>query len=64
MTYTYATMAVRNALYTEIRNELIACGYDHAIHGSGATEALDMHGIALVRADPVEPKDPAQGSAT
>ena len=51
MTYTYALLDVSAAAYDEIAAKLHAAEYDHAFHEGGA---IDMHGIALMRAPPQE----------
>jgi hypothetical protein len=50
-TYTYALMEVSPSTYDEVRANLVAAQYQHAIHDrkSEPHEALDMHGIALVK---------------
>ena len=51
-THTLALMAVSLAAFTEVKGNLQAAGYDHAIHpsrdGESEDERLDMSGIALV----------------
>ena len=49
MTYTYATLAVSEAVFKEIADKLKDVDYGHAILDDGKT--LDMHGIALVKED-------------
>ena len=55
-THTFATLAVSKAAYEEIKQKLLAAGYQHAIFESDNQEVIDMHGIALV-VEPVEPKE-------
>lgn len=55
MTRTYAEMEVSAAVHEEVKQRLIAAGYNHALHDDGAT--LDMHGIALT----IEPHAELQG---
>ena len=48
MTRTYVVMEVSKAAYDEIKQKLLAAGYNQAIHkDSKHEECLDMHGIAL-----------------
>lgn len=47
-THTYALLEVSNAAYEEIAAKLRAADYHHAFNEG----AIDMHGIALVRAEP------------
>ncbi len=49
VTHTYATLAVSAAAYDEIRQKLEDAEYQHAFMDDGA---IDMHGIAIVKADP------------
>ena len=51
-TYTYVIMELSPAAHAEIKEKMLAAGYQHAIDG----ETIDMHGIA------VEPET-ADGSA-
>lgn len=49
MTYTYALLKVSKTTYDEIREKLLAAGYQHSIgEPRGDSERIDMHGIALV----------------
>lgn len=52
MTHTYATLEVSAEAYDEIKRKLEDAGYQHAFIDG----AIDMHGIALVKA-PVDPND-------
>jgi len=47
MSHTYALLEVSPAAYAEIAAKLREAGYDHAFGDDGA---IDMHGIALVKA--------------
>lgn len=49
-THTYAALEVSAAAYDEIAAKLRAADYDHAIDDEEG--AIDMSGIALVRAEP------------
>lgn len=44
MSHTFALLEVSPAAYAEIRENLKAAGYDHALHGDGV---IDLHGLAL-----------------
>lgn len=51
-TYTYVTLDVSQSTFDEIEGRLRAAGYTHAFHQDredGLT--IDMHGLALVRAE-------------
>lgn len=58
MTHTFATLEVSAAAYDEIMLKLRDAGYEHAILSwaadHGRKDVIDMHGIGLVRADPLE----------
>ena len=47
MTHTYAVLEVPSAVYAAVRALLDAASYQHAFHTDGASEVIDMHGIAL-----------------
>ena len=49
MTYTYATLGVSHAAYTEIKEKLEKAGYSDQFHDDrdGDGVVIDMHGIAL-----------------
>jgi hypothetical protein len=53
MTHTYALLQISATAYEEIAQRLRAAGYAHAFGDEGE---LDMHGIALVRGEPVAPR--------
>ena len=58
-THTYALLPISAAAYAEIREKLQQAGYDHQINHPGpgqAYEALDMHGLALVREESEVPQ--------
>lgn len=61
-THTYVEMAVSEEVYDEIRKKLIEADYTHAIHDDEGG-ALDMHGIALVKAA-APPKPTAHASTS
>lgn len=44
MSYTYATLEVSKQVYQEIKEKLLAAGYQHSFHDG----VIDMHGIALI----------------
>lgn len=48
MSYTYVHLPVSAPAYDEIAAKLRAAGYDHCFD----LEAIDMHGLALVREEP------------
>lgn len=50
-THTFAELAVSSRTYEEIVTRLDAVGYAHALHRDreGRVQAIDMHGIGLVR---------------
>ena len=48
MTYTYATVPVSPAAFTEIRNRLEQAGYSESIFQTLKGPVIDMHGLALV----------------
>lgn len=50
MTYTYAVLDVPSSVYADVRQRLLDAGYQHAFHRDGASEVIDMHGIALRQA--------------
>jgi hypothetical protein len=47
-TYTYATLAVSQSTYDEVKARLRDAGSDDAIHGDEEGCPIDMHGLALV----------------
>ena len=48
-THTYVKMSVPQSTYDLVKAQLLAANYDHAlIEQIDGTDALDMHGIALV----------------
>ncbi len=47
MTYTYAILAVSKAAFEEVRDRLLAAGYDEQVHEDDDGPVLDMHGIGL-----------------
>ena len=47
MSRTYVLMAVPQALYANVKAQLLDAGYTQAIHEDQRRECLDMHGIAL-----------------
>jgi hypothetical protein len=49
MTYTYATLEVSHAAYSEIKEKLEKAGYSDQFHNDhdGDGLVIDMHGIAL-----------------
>lgn len=53
-THTYAVMEVSEQTFLEIKNKLLAAGYQHAIHGGqdDGTLVVEMHGIALKAEQP------------
>lgn len=50
MTHTYALLEVSGSTYDEIALKMREAGYD-AFRVEGSRYAIDMHGIALIRAD-------------
>lgn len=63
-TYTFATLPISPAAYTEIATRLRDAGYDHAFTEADGQEAIDMHGIALTtlpKPTAVDPIDEALG---
>jgi hypothetical protein len=52
MTHTFALLDVSGPTYDEIEKLLRTAGYDHCF--GHAQDAIDMHGIGLVRATPKE----------
>lgn len=46
-THTYAILDVSPAVFHEIREKLLAAGYEHSLHANGGKVVIDMHGIAL-----------------
>jgi hypothetical protein len=44
-THTYVTMQLSAAAYAEIKEKMVAAGYDHVFGRDGE---IDMHGIAVV----------------
>ena len=50
-TRTYAILPVSKACYEEIMLAFQDAGYDHAFHGDNGRVLIDMHGVALARAD-------------
>lgn len=54
MTYTFAELEVSESTFDEIAQKLKDAGYDHAF----IDNAIDMHGIGLVKEKPPEPKAP------
>lgn len=51
-THTYALMGVSRATYREIAAKMREAGYGHAFHVEGSRYAIDMHGIAIICAEP------------
>ena len=52
-THTFVTMEISAAAYDEIASKLLEAEYNHAFLDGAAADggtAIDMHGIALVRA--------------
>lgn len=47
MTHTYALMNVSKTTFDEIKSQMIAAGYDHAIHEDDDKIILDMNGIGI-----------------
>jgi len=47
MSHTYAILDVSSTVYAEIREKLVAAGYEHAFDQDTEGEVIDMHGIAL-----------------
>ena len=62
MTHTYVIMELSSVAYDEIRSKLDAAHYDQAFHRQGTREVLDMHGIAVARAE--EPQEPCATLST
>lgn len=58
-TRTFATLEVSGAAYDEIAAKLLEADYGHAF----IDDAIDMHGIALVR-EPITTVDPQADGAT
>lgn len=59
-THTYALLEVSPGAYAEIRAKLEAAGYAHAFHQDDNQEVIDLHGLALVAATPLDvPAAPA-----
>jgi ribA/ribD-fused uncharacterized protein len=54
MTHTYVVMDVSQQTYDEVRANLRAAGYEHAIGQAGD---LDMHGLALALNPAIEPRE-------
>jgi hypothetical protein len=52
-THTYVTLEVSEMTYAEIAGKLRIAGYDHAFDCNGE---IDMHGLALVKEAPRNPK--------
>lgn len=52
MTHTYALLEVDASTYRDVHVRLLAADYGHAIRDG----EIDMHGIALVREEPLERK--------
>ena len=56
-THTYVTLPVSAAAHKEIKQKLLAAGYDHAIDG----DEINMHGLALI--PEVEQTEPGKAPA-
>ena len=52
-THMYAILEVSEMTYAEIAGKLRVAGYDHAFRGDNE---IDMHGLALVKEAPRDPK--------
>lgn len=47
MSHTYAILSLSPAAYAEIREKLVAAGYEDQLHEQGGAECIEMHGIAV-----------------
>lgn len=56
MTHTFATLQVSAEAYDEIADKLKDAKYDHAF----VDDAIDMHGIGLVRGQPLHEREPKE----
>lgn len=56
MTHTFATLQVSAEAYDEIADKLKGAGYGHAF----VDDAIDMHGIGLVRGEPLHEREPKE----
>lgn len=54
MTYTYALVDVSPSSYAEVKAVLLRAGYEESVHRDAGEEVLDMRGLALRQALPVE----------
>lgn len=61
VTHTYVLLAISRSAYDEIRQALLAAGYDHAV--DDADHAIDMHGIAVTPKASPEAIDPTWDEA-
>ena len=46
-THTYAILEVSSAAFHEIKEKLLAAGYEHAMQAYSGKIFIDMHGLAL-----------------
>lgn len=59
-THTFVKLELSRAAYGEIREKLLAAGYEHAFQDIGKPgELIDMHGIAVAKDCQDEPKFPS-----
>jgi hypothetical protein len=47
MTYTFVVLKLSQAAFQEVRDKMVAAGYEHALDRNGDGELVDMHGIAV-----------------
>lgn len=58
-TYTFVTLAISKEAYEEIKQKLLAAGYNHSfVYDFNDKESIDMHGIGLVEEKEEEEYEP------
>ena len=58
-THTFVNLAVSKETYEEIKQKLLAAGYNHAFnYNRDEEETIDMHGIGLIKEKEKEEYEP------
>jgi hypothetical protein len=58
-THTFVTLAISQEAYKEIREKLLAAGYNHSfVYDFNNEETIDMHGIGLVEEKEIQEYEP------
>lgn len=58
-THTFVTLAISQAAYEEIKQKLLAAGYNHSfVYDFNDEETIDMHGIGLTEEKEIEEYEP------